>query len=276
MSGGAPAGFWQGGLVEREGAAAGRGETREIGAKTVAEVHHRAGTVMRGEPLGLGHARRESEVLPAQRSAEAPGDIERISGFSSAAPDAARAGDFAGERDIQKEGAGRSRSLAAHNGDTEMPRGPAQPAVKAFDPSHRSLARRSEGDERMPWRAPHGGDVADCPTERFPSDPAWIGVGQEMDILDYAIDLEQMPARRAGCADDGAIVAGTGEHIGASGQAAEEPGEQGIFAKLGEGHEPDGPAADSAIFGPHVSKASCTALKTACIEIGTSSEPLHS
>jgi hypothetical protein len=62
-----------------------------------------------------------------------------------------------------------------------------------------------------------------------------------MDVLDHAIDLEQMPARRAGRADDGAIVAGTGEHIGASGQAAEEPGEQGIFAKLGESHEPDGP-----------------------------------
>jgi hypothetical protein len=45
-------------------AAAGRGEAREIGAKTVAEVHHRAGTVMRGEPLGLGQARREGEVLP--------------------------------------------------------------------------------------------------------------------------------------------------------------------------------------------------------------------
>ena len=161
--------------LNREAAAARGGKPREIGGQAVAQIHHRVGFEMRGEPARFGEPRDEIEVAArGERSAEAPGDIEHVPWLSAGTEHASLPLDHAVQRDGAKERPGRADRFAPDDGDAEAPARAAQPAVELPGASEFHFRRKRQGDERRARDAAHRRNIADRATNRFPSHPAQI------------------------------------------------------------------------------------------------------
>src|SRR5258707_542557 len=79
---------------------------------------------------GRLNGRVQIELLVRERSAERAGDVEGIARLAAGTESAARALDFARERDGEKHRAGRAAGFATHDGDTEFLRGFAEAGVE--------------------------------------------------------------------------------------------------------------------------------------------------
>jgi len=94
-------------------AAAGGSESRQIGGQAVAEVHHRVQLEVGDQPAGFREARLEIEMLARERVSEAAGHVERVARLAGGPEHTVRAFHPPGQRDIEKERAGRPRRFAA-------------------------------------------------------------------------------------------------------------------------------------------------------------------
>jgi hypothetical protein len=115
------------------------------------------GLKMGDQPARLREARTEIEMFAGEGAAEAASDVERIAGLAAGAQDAVGAFDPAGERDAEKERAGRTRGFAADEGDSKLAGGLLQTGVERLDAVDGRGGRRGEGDEGVrrahrPWR----------------------------------------------------------------------------------------------------------------------------
>ena len=198
------------------------------------------------------------------------GDVKRVAGFPAGAQDAARARDSAGEGDVDEKRAGAARGLAASETDAEPARGAAQTGVNRIEARDFFAARCGDGDEGVCGLAAHRGDVTERAAERLPADAARVLVGEKMDAFDDAVGLEQRPHFIPRTSDDGAVVAGTDEDIRAAREAADEAGDERVFAELREGYWGGMECAC------HARTASWLELKSACIAMGTRIEPENS
>ena len=176
-------------------------------------------------------ARLKFEVSAFDGAAEATGDEQHVTCLSLAAGEPAlgrhRAGHGYGKHEDET-----ARGLTTDDVDAVLLREIAHAAINLGEEMDLHAGRRDEGDHGVAWRAAHGGEVANDAGDGLPPDELWRGFEREVNVLHQRVGLEQgVLVFRA--ANDGAVVAGTGDDIAVEFHAAHELADELVFSDVG-------------------------------------------
>lgn len=180
----------------------GQAEPREIGGKSVGEVHHRRGKSVFGEPSAYGKPRLRIEMFAKMRIAsiepafvllnepkanlgfaEAAGDEDGVAGACAAAEDGATATAFAYDGHINEDLVAAS-GVAAGGWAVQFSRSSQQPAQEFLKPLAGESCGQSQAQEEAAGCGSHGGEVACCPSEALPADGMrWMAVEEKVSAL---------------------------------------------------------------------------------------------
>ena len=199
-----------------------------------------------------------------QRAAKDAGNEQNIAGPSARAADEIAGRNFAGQGDADHGRSVRAGQLAA---DHVKPVGAGRffdPAVKSVDPAlglRESHHTRDQGKAGLAAASCH---ITDCATRRLPPDRRRSITGKEVPPLDHAVGLEQREHAATSAAHRGTVIADTGMHgWRRSTKQTLQTRQHRIFSGF-------------PFHSRNMIPAMETALKTACMIIGTSKEPVFS
>ena len=237
LTGGAAGIFGEKEWINGKVATAGGGHSGEIGAESVAQIHHGVEFEVFGEPAGFGEAWDKIEMMARDGSAEATGDIKEIAGATAGAKDTAGAFDGAGQGDIDEKRAWGTSGFASDDGNVEACGNFLEACVNIFEAVKLCGGGSGDGDECVLGESAHGGEVADGSGEGFAADSAGDFCGSEVDAFDEGVGFEQAPQGCARVTDDRAVVAWADADGGRSGKIFGEFCDDGVFAEIGKFQE---------------------------------------
>src|SRR6202035_1375244 len=153
--------------------------------------------------------------------------------------------------------------LAAHQIDFVHLGSSLQTGVDSFQPGELHVGTNRQCDHCIQWRSSHRRDVADRTAHRFPSNPFRIGISQKMNPLDQAIRFQQLQATSR--LDYCAIIACAHLDPAIQTERPSQSSDDSVFSEFPPLHLLE-----------KKTPTKVTALKSACMAIGTSSEPDNS
>jgi hypothetical protein len=175
----------------------------------------------------------EFEVLAFDGATETAGDEQHIARLALAAGEPAlrrhRAAHGNGKHEHEA-----ARGLAADDVDAVLLRDGAHAAIDLGEELDLHARRGHQGDHGMPWRAAHGREVAHHTGDGLATDELRRRFEREMHVLHQRVGFEQrVLVFRA--ADDGAVIASSGDDIAVELHAAHEAADELVFSDFGKG-----------------------------------------
>ena len=160
--------------------ATGLAKALKIDGKTVADVHHGAGQAttrkeLAERALGLGKQvstkgrlldaclsmeLTHKQAQPKCREAEATADEDPIPNLGAGPPQRLAAWDSSRHDDVRRSRTSDERGVATDHGDGKPPGQGKEAIIETFQPSPSCPPGNREGDQGVPRRSPHGGNIA--------------------------------------------------------------------------------------------------------------------
>ena len=217
------------------------------------------------QPSGLSDPRREAQVpTRAHRSPEDTGYIKKIPGTTAPARHKFAPQHLAGHGHTDHGRTLGARQLAADNFELVRARGTAQTPVKTLQPATGLRVLQYTGHEGETRFTATGRNIAHGPAGRFPADGRGRIAGQKMPSLDHTVGLEQEKNPPLAAGHGGAVVADSSMHcVRSCREQPPQPRHQLILS-------------GRSFHRRNMMAATDTALKTACMIMGTSKVPVFS
>jgi hypothetical protein len=220
---------WDGLLVDFKSASAGSGEAGQVGAESVANIHHGGGVDIFREPLAFLETGGEIEVVACDGAAELSCDEEQIARFSARAGENVLGVDVPRKHDRDGYAVLLAGHFAAGDGDAKAAGGAPKSTIEFYPIGRIEVGGRKEGYEGLVRRASHGGDIAQRTAERLPTHFCRIMRTEKMNILCDAICFEQNECAGLSTLDGGTVVTWAEWLILRNGNEAQELVEQFVL-----------------------------------------------
>src|SRR6266550_2554287 len=161
-------------FINREREPACTCQPRQIGAQSVAQIHHRVHLEICGQPARFFNPGDEIQMPPANRATQFSGYKKVVVGFSTAAQDAAVGLDRPYDTHDDYGWAICVTGFTTNDGNVEIPRRLIKTAIQIANPHNLFFTGDDEGDKSELRDPRHRGEITQPSHHRFPADRTGI------------------------------------------------------------------------------------------------------
>jgi hypothetical protein len=169
-----------------EADAGGSGKAREVGSEAIAEVEHRGGKFVTGEPLAFGQTRGEGEMAAGPGATQFSSYEKEMAGFGSRAVRGGIFGHRAKQGDRKKELSG-ANGFSSDDGKVKFFSEEGKSAVGLTEAGSRAGIRTARGEECGSGCGARGSQVTEGTREGFAANERSWGRRQKVNPFDNRI-----------------------------------------------------------------------------------------